>query len=174
MEKVTLLLQQFADSGQIALKDMLENKFRVFLKEQEMVAVGFNKFISKEELNRFLTITKRKVEITPVKNFARLIPNDVLKIKKKADKTNLFDEYYVVHTAAKEATMLTEKEKKDPILFGTIRDSDKYYFVADWIDELCDLTFSEVIEFLDRSEESTSMTNTENELTKFIEEIKKS
>ena len=51
----------------------------------------------------------------------------------------------------KEASEMTEKEvedKKDPILFGLIQGSDKLYFVGDWIDDVCDLTFDELVEVL--------------------------
>jgi hypothetical protein len=33
-------------------------------------------------------------------------------------------------------------------LFGVIKSSEKYYFVADWTDELCDLTFKQLTEAL--------------------------
>lgn len=42
-----------------------------------------------------------------------------------------------------ERTKKTE-QKRDPILFGVIRGSDKLYFIADWIDEYCDLTFEKI------------------------------
>lgn len=40
--------------------------------------------------------------------------------------------------------------KRDPILFGMIKDSRRLYFVADWIDKLCTLTFEELIQEMER------------------------
>ena len=42
---------------------------------------------------------------------------------------------------------MTKKEKeikKDPILFGVIKKSRKLYYVADWKDEVCDLTLDKM------------------------------
>ncbi len=36
--------------------------------------------------------------------------------------------------------------EKDPILFGiTDRHPDRLYFIADWVDEFCDLTLSQLL-----------------------------
>ena len=49
----------------------------------------------------------------------------------------------------KDLNELTEGIRKGvPILFGLIRGSDKLYFIGDWIDDICDLTFDELIEVL--------------------------
>jgi hypothetical protein len=50
-----------------------------------------------------------------------------------------------------------EKQKmKDPILFGYIKETDRLYFIADWEDEYCDLTFDEIVDVIG-----------ENKLTKY-------
>jgi hypothetical protein len=50
-----------------------------------------------------------------------------------------------------------EKSKmRDPILFGYIKETDRLYFIADWEDEYCDLTFDEIIDVVG-----------ENKLTKY-------
>lgn len=43
---------------------------------------------------------------------------------------------------------MAQKAKKDPILFGVIRNSDKLYYIADWVDEYCDLTLEKMFETL--------------------------
>ena len=48
---------------------------------------------------------------------------------------------------------MTEEEKrikKDPILFGVIYGSNKLYYIADWVDEYCDLTWDQVVEKLEK------------------------
>ena len=44
----------------------------------------------------------------------------------------------------KKNSSLTKREieaKKDPILFGVIKDSNKLYYIGDWITEDCNLTW---------------------------------
>ena len=79
-------------------------------------------------------------------------------IKDKLDKEKVFDDYIVAHyDPKKENAELTkqEKEKKrDPILFGVIKDSDNFYFIGDWKDEYCDLTLKEAINIIGEKENS--------------------
>jgi len=49
------------------------------------------------------------------------------------------------------------QKMKDPILFGMIKESNRLYFIDDWEDEYCDLTFDEIIDVIG-----------ENKLTKNI------
>jgi hypothetical protein len=110
--------------------------------------------------------------MTPLKNYARVIPKEVLKIRNLAETKKLFDGYVVVHTSDGSAKMLTRLERKDPILFGIIENSDKLYFVADWEDELCDLKFSEIIDTLSKPENSFQMGEVDKELEKVLKTVK--
>ena len=40
------------------------------------------------------------------------------------------------------------EKKKDPVLFGLLAGSSKLYFIADFIDEYCDLTFDKLTEIV--------------------------
>ena len=172
IEKIAHLMEEFTKSGQVALKDIIENKFRPLIKEQEMFVTGFSKYITKELLQKFINKTNRRVELTAVKNYARIIPKKVLEIKTKADKHKLFDGYVILHTSSKDAKLLTEEERKDPILFGVLDKSDKFYFIADWEDELCDLRFSEIVDTLNLDSEDFKMENVDKELDKVLKYIK--
>ena len=47
---------------------------------------------------------------------------------------------------------MTAKEiekAKDPILFGVIKESNKLFYVGDWIDEHCDLTLEKFLEVME-------------------------
>lgn len=48
---------------------------------------------------------------------------------------------------------------KDPILFGKIKETDKLYFIADWQDEHCDLTFDKLIDFMGKDKDETKISN---------------
>lgn len=65
----------------------------------------------------------------------------------------VFDNYVIMHyDPYRNGTLKTLKERaeeeKDPILFGVILGSNKLYYVADWMDEYCDLTFDKLVETL--------------------------
>ena len=93
-----------------------------------------------------------------MKNYARFIPKRVRDKMGKAKKKKLFDGYVVVHTDPDNtAVKQTVEEKKDPILFGVIEESSKFYFIADWKDKLCDLTLKEIIGTLDMDKEDYTM-----------------
>ena len=51
----------------------------------------------------------------------------------------------------REARAAEVAKRKDPILFGLIKGSRKLYFVGDWQDELCDLTFQQIVDKLGKS-----------------------
>lgn len=153
MEQMGKLLTK-VEPGQIALTEELELKLTRIMREAEMAACGFTKFISKKLLNKFEEMSSRKIVVTKLKNYARLIPDKVKAKMAKADEKGLFDGYVVVHTDPdNKAVKKTMAEKRDPILFGVIAESDDFYFVGDWIDELCDLTMDEIVEKLDLGKE---------------------
>ena len=90
--------------------------------------------------------------MTYLKNFARPIPNDVIDKIAKMNELEVFDNYVVLYydpdgTVYKE-TAYEEAKRRDPIIFGVIAGSKKLYYVADWIDEYCDLTLDAFVDAL--------------------------
>ena len=91
-----------------------------------------------------------------IKNFTRVIPSDVQKEKKKADKLKVFDNYVILHyDPLKKNVAPTAKEKEadrkkkaDPILFGVIAESHDLYYITDWVDDTCDLTLDEFVKVM--------------------------
>jgi hypothetical protein len=73
-------------------------------------------------------------------------------IKKEIDDRKIFDNYVVLHYDPKDngegLSKAEIEKKKDPILFGLIKNSRKLYYVADWKDEYCDLTLEEMFNVL--------------------------
>ncbi len=149
-------------NGQVAFSEELLKKLLVLCREAELWAMGKKIFLERETYNQFRYKTEKPVALTPLKNYARPIPGDVLAEKDRCDKAKLFDGYAVMHYDDKETVKETEQEKKerrekDPILFGVIQDSDRLYFVADWEDEYCDLTLDDIIDRLDLTDEETTL-----------------
>lgn len=144
--------------GQTALlenlvKELIANKF-----ESELYAHGNYYAITEEQLINFSKkVTTKDVCLTYIKNFTRPIPEDVVEKLVEANKLEVFDNYVIMHyDPKKKAVKPTEKEiaketikKRDPILFGVISGSRKLYYIADWVDEYCDLTLEKFVETLD-------------------------
>ena len=118
---------------------------------------------------------KKPLKLIEISNFPRLIPEEV--IDKWLEVREYFDVGYILFTDYTEETekqdtvastmgkSSTQKEvekkrkEKDPILFGAIRVDterksmesntyEKLYYVGDWVDEYCDLTFDKLVERL--------------------------
>ena len=90
----------------------------------------------------------KNLKLTWIKNFGRIIPEEIYLAKKSVDERNIFDNYCILHyDSANNGEQLTEKEiekKKDPILFGVIKNSRKLYYIADCKDDYCELTLDEM------------------------------
>lgn len=159
------LLEQAKSNGQTAFAEKLQDACVVFLYEGILAACGFNRFISEEMLIDFVTMhsDKRAAEaegaqaryysgfqLDWIKNFIRVLPPEVVNKKKLADSLLVFDNYVIFHyDPERAASAMTKAEedalRRDPILFGVVKGSNKLYFIADWIDEFCDLTLQEVV-----------------------------
>ncbi len=151
-EKYNKLLESAKESGQVALLEQLKkNEDRVRL-ENILFDTSFNFYITEELLIEFSQKCKKGLRLDWIKNFNRIIPSNVIEEKKKADVLRIFDNYVVLHyDPAGKSTKLTEAEiarKKDPILFGVSSKSRRLYFIGDWIDEHCNLTFADLVDQL--------------------------
>jgi hypothetical protein len=97
---------------------------------------------------RFVKQAKRGLRLDWVKNFTRIIPNEVIDTKVKLDELCVFDNYVVMHYDPNNKSWAETQEdinrRRDPILFGVILGSRKLYFVGDWVDDLCDLTLEQI------------------------------
>lgn len=153
------ILHNAQATKQIALIDKIKDKFDPFIREQEIISCGINTYINEKTLEAFVKATTNKIiKITPIKNYIRIIPKRVQKKLDEIQKKNLFDSYVIVHTDPNDTSVeKTKAEKKDPILFGLIKGSNKYYFIADWVDELCNLTMTQIIDTLDLEKEDFTL-----------------
>lgn len=178
LEKMSLdrRLKKLEDAVYKALEngqDFLANKMLKAIaketRESVLYAKGIKYFVEREDVWKYKNKIKGgHISDTLLKNYTRVIPPNVLKEKKKTD--GLFDEYVIFHYYEKAVEEKLEKKQqmtadekakmKDPILFGVIKETDRLYFIADWEDEYCDLTFDEIVDVIG-----------ENKLTKYPEAL---
>jgi hypothetical protein len=148
-------------TGQVALKEKLARGMFVNKYEAELYANGYYYVVSEKQIIDFANKTEKGVELIYLKNFARPLPDKVVKKLIEADSLEVFDNYAVLTYDPKDKDKIeteTEREKrKDPILFGLISGSDKLYYITDWIDEYCDLTLAQFVDTLDITKKDLKM-----------------
>jgi len=157
IDKYIKIIENAKKTGQVALIENLIRKKDVLLLESILIKSNIKTYINEELIiefySKFNTYKNKQLKLTWVKNFNRLIPDDVIVEKLKADNLKVFDNYVVLHyDKNNDQTKLTKKEiekLKDPILFGVIKGSSKLYFIGDWEDEHCDLTLDKLLEKMD-------------------------
>jgi hypothetical protein len=78
------------------------------------------------------------------------MPQDIVDKIAKINQLEVFDNYVVLYYDPDgkiyKETAKEEAKRKDPIIFGVIAGSEKLYYVADWVDEYCDLTLEAFID----------------------------
>lgn len=133
-------------------------------KENELINLGFDKFIYKDDLNHIIkeleaSSENKNIYFISLDKFPRVIPTDVVKKIEKVKKQKIFDKYYILYTdytkKTSEKSKSEYKKEKDPIVFGAFSESNKentvhymgerVYYIADWIDEYCDLTLDRLM-----------------------------
>lgn len=167
LQKLEKAFYQAIENGQEALGNKLLKELSREARESTLYAKGYKHFVEREEVWKHKrNIKDGHISDTRFEDFTKIIPKDVLKKKKEAEP--FFDGFVIYHyynndmeeKIAKKQKMSKEEiaKMKDPILFGWIKECDRLYFIADWEDEYCDLTFDEIIDVVG-----------ENKLTKYPE-----
>ena len=153
-------------SGQLAMKekllrDMVVNKYESVLYANDLYYV-----VTEEQIVEFVKKTEKGVRLTYIKNYMRVIPPEVVEKVTKTNALEIFDNYAILHydpdCLAFGETIEETKKRRDPILFGLIRGSNKLYYITDWIDEFCDLTLDKFVETLQMSKKALKMRDTIN------------
>ena len=130
-------------------------------RENELIQYGITNYIFKDDLSDIIKNLNLKndkhIFLIEMKNFERPIPKDVQEKIKYCKKNKLFDEYFILFTdyttknnnIAKSGK--NSKPEKDPIIFGAfiqrgkdVLMSERLYYIADWVDEYCDLTLEKL------------------------------
>lgn len=152
IEEIAITYIYAKRAGQVSLCEQILNELVLAKYESVLFAKDMKKCVSSDNLVKFAKGCPKGLALDYIKNYTRVIPIDVMKKKIEADNLKIFDNYVIMHydpqeksykETVEERAKKTE-EKRDPILFGVIRGSDKLYFIADWIDEYCDLTFEKI------------------------------
>lgn len=163
LNKYSTVLSNAKNNNQIALVERINDYANVLKYELILSTSKFNKFLNEEDVVKFHNTASvhgkynTGLHLTYIKNFIKIIPEDVSLSKKDADILNVFDNYVILHyDYSGKSVADTKKEiekKKDPIMFGVIENSNKLYYIGDWIDDYCDLTLDVLIKTIGKEVE---------------------
>lgn len=144
-------------AGQYKKADAVKDLRAIVVEESVVCAAGFTTYISEDTMIEFLKKSERGTAVDFLRYYEDEIPPDVVEKKVAVDKLMVFDNYVVAHysnliqkAATVEKAVSAEKEKKerakrrDPILFGLIKNSRKLYYICDWVTDTDDLTLEKL------------------------------
>lgn len=148
------------DVGQTSFINLLSFSYDTIIKEQKLLAHGIKDYMLKEDIRHLLDTVKPadSIKIIELERFPRAIPEEVLEKIKEAQDLEIFDGFVVVFTDLTQGDYTTKEEKafvaknRDPVVFGYFRSTsggfnhDRFYYIADWEDEHCDLTYGRMID----------------------------
>lgn len=155
LKKLEAAFDAAVANGQNRLGEKLLRELARETRESILYARGFRQYVEKEDIWRHKTRIKGgHIADTRLEDYTRVIPKDVAKSVDAC--RDLFDGFVVLHyhneaaerQSAKGQRMDPEEKARmrDPIVFGLVREApDRWYFVDDWEDEHCDLTFDEIV-----------------------------
>lgn len=153
------MMEKTKITGQVNMAKKLTHQVELALRELDAAKAGFDIFVNRKDIERYIQkVEKKVIKVIELKNYSREIPDEV--IDKIAKAREIFDELYIVFTdyTNKEAKKVAKARRdKDPIVFGAFKDTDesnnsnrpyledRFFFIADWIDEKCDLTLEQIV-----------------------------
>lgn len=166
LKKLEKAFHESIDGGQEALGEKMMHELLRETRESVLYAKGIRLFIERQDINKHKhNIRDGHISDTLLKNFTRIIPKNVLEKKRKYD--GVFDDFVVFHYWNEEANKKIEEKQRmtadeknkmrDPVLFGIIRETDRLYFIADWEDEFCDLTFEEMVDVIGKDDNEITL-----------------
>ena len=181
INKLRSMIVSADEMDQQALYEGLAVMLAVAVRESEAFVCGYNKFIRKEHINKFIgSVRDKTVKFGKLENFPRLVPDNIHKKIKSCKEKGVFDEYWILYTDYVGEKLKTTKEKireKDPIIFGTFSfQEDVLYAIGDWVDEYCDLTLDKVVEKLKKDDPEFNLGSipklSDKDLKNLVEEVK--
>lgn len=164
LDYLLTLVKDAKRAGQEKLLSSIKLNSRIILNEIKLHSLGITTYVYRSDLKEFVdkVTPKDSVKIIELSRFPRIIPSEVVDKIEKVKKAELFDKYCVLFTDLTNNTYQTEEERqvvernRDPIVFGYFEDSkshekgERFYAIADWEDEYCDLTIEKLTEKMAR------------------------
>ena len=158
IDQALKMIEKCKITKQTAMARELTHQVELALRELNAANEGFEIFVNRKAIEKYITDVEGKaVKIIELSEYTREIPEEVMdKVAKAAD---IFDQMYIIftdYTKKESKRVAKERRDKDPILFGAFLDKesdnknkiyveDRLFFIADWVDNNCDLTLEEIV-----------------------------
>lgn len=158
LEEITRYIERANKLGQTALSRELKNITALFVYEKRLLNYGIEYYVNMKDIVKFIEQIKGHIiKFCELEYFSRVIPNNIAERIINIKENNIFDEYYILFTDYANDELLTKEEEKkrtvnkDPIIFGRFNIyPNRYYMIADWVDEYCDINFDTFIRELSK------------------------
>lgn len=168
LKKLDKAFQCAVEDGRDMLADKLMRESIIAFRESLMYGKGIKLFIEREQINKNKrNIRGGHISDTAYESYTRDIPRNIINKVKQLKDLNIFDGFIIYHYYEEELEKKREKKQKmsseeksamkDPLIFGYIRESSKLYFIDEWIDEKCDLTFEELIDAMNLEDKDVTI-----------------
>lgn len=169
----------------------LTHQVDLALRELNAANNGFDIFVDRKTIEKYITEVEGKaVKIIELSEYTREIPDEVM--DKLSLASDIFDQMYIIftdYTKKESKRVAKERRDKDPIVFGAFLDKtgeaenkiyveDRLFFVADWVDDKCDLTLEQIVRDTSGKENEiltykVSNPKDEEEVKKYLESFNK-
>lgn len=152
------MIEKCKITKQTAMAKELTHQVDLALRELQAANEGFDIFVNRKVIEKYISDVEGKaIKIIELSEYTREIPEEVMdRVSKAAD---IFDQMYIIftdYTKKESKRVAKERRDKDPILFGAFQDKqadnknkiyieDRLFFIADWVDDNCDLTLEEIV-----------------------------
>lgn len=155
------MIQKCKVTKQTAMAKELSHQLELAIKELEAANKGFEIFVSRKAIEKYINDVEGKaIKIIELSEYTREIPDSVM--DRIADASEIFDQLYIIftdYTKKESKRVAKERRDKDPVVFGAFLDKsavesksskdiyveDRLFFVADWVEEKCDLTLEQIV-----------------------------
>jgi len=160
IKRVEKAFDEAIEAGQNMMAEKILSNLSREIRESVISAKGITRYIERDDLQKFKhNIKEGHISDTMLKYYTRVIPKPILEKVKKLK--GVFDDFVIWHyyeekveeKRAKKQKM-TQEEKaahRDPVIFGIIKETNRLYFIDDWEDEYCDLSFDEIVDVIGHS-----------------------
>lgn len=176
VSKYLTALHNATNIGQTALQEELIRGLITNRYESVLYAEGCYYAVTEELVAKFASQCEKGLKLSYLKNFSRPIPQDVIDKITKMNELEVFDNYVILYYDPDgkiyKETANEEAKRRDPIIFGVIAGSKKLYYIADWIDEYCDLTLDAFVDALGIEKDDIHFDAEEIKKNKLINEKK--
>jgi hypothetical protein len=153
-EELTRQVDNAQANGQVELVKKLQQEWGRMQFENALYAKGLRRCLTEAQMLEFVGGCERGLCLDWVGNYVHAIPDEARATKLACDEALLFDNYVILHydpnqkATTKAARDAETAKRRDPILFGVVKGVRKLYFVADWVDEHCNLQFDDLVKAL--------------------------